>query len=94
MSSPAAGWSVSLVLVIVTRHGSLQSLRQLLRGQIGGLAGNVAIARHVPVAIVLDVASDHLVQRGEGGDVGVGLGVYHRDLQYLLLLVVVILPAL
>ena len=83
--SPAATRSVSLLLVVVTRHGSLQSLRQLLRGQVVRLAGDVAIAGHVAVAVILDVAADDLVEWREGGDVGVRFGVYYRDLQSLLL---------
>ena len=44
------------------------------------LAGNVAVTRHVAVTVVLDVAVDHLVQGPECGDVGVGVLVYHQDL--------------
>ena len=45
------------------------------------LAGDVAVAGHVAVARVHDVAVDLLVQRCEGGNVGVWLAVDHGHLQ-------------
>ena len=47
------------------------------------LAGDVAVAGHVSVARVHDVAVDLLVQRGEGRNVGVWLAVDHGHLQVL-----------
>ena len=62
-------------------HGPLHPLRQLLCRQVVGLAGDVAVAGHVAVTVVLDVAADLLVQRREGRDVGVRPLVDHGDLQ-------------
>ena len=47
------------------------------------LAWDVAVAGHVAVARVHDVAVDLLVQRCEGGNVGVWLAVDHGHLQVL-----------
>ena len=44
------------------------------------LAGHVSVAGDVAVAVVADVAARLLVQRPEGGDVGVRHRVQHVDL--------------
>ena len=44
------------------------------------LAGHISVAGDVAVAVVADVAARLLVQRPEGGDVGVRHRVQHVDL--------------
>ena len=68
----------------MTRHGSLYPLPLPLAVQVVRLTGDVAVARHVAVPVVLHVAADLLVQGGEGGDIWVGLGVDNSDLEQVL----------
>ena len=65
----------------MTWHGPLHPLCQQVWAEVCGLAGDVAVAGHVAVTVVLDVAADLLVQRREGRDVGVRPLVDHGDLQ-------------
>ena len=66
-----------VTFVVVTRHGPVYPLSQEVWTEVSWLAGDVAIAGHVAVTIVLDITVDHLVQGTKCGDVGVGLLVYH-----------------
>lgn len=65
----------------MARHGPLYPLRQQVRPEMLRLAGNVSIAGHVAIAIVLYIAVDHLIQRPEGGNVGVWLGINDSHLR-------------
>ena len=62
-------------------HGSLYPLLVELGGEVPDLAGHVAVAGDVAVAVVADVAVDPLVQRPEGRDVRIWLLVNHGHLE-------------
>ena len=95
--SPASSRTVSLALVVMTRHCAIHPLLQLLIGEVhrlianmimiahcnvilSYLTGDIAVAGHVAIAIVLDVAVNKLTQRSEGGHIGVWLPINHRNL--------------
>ena len=62
-------------------HGPVYPVLQVVLGQVRGLAGDKAIAGHVAITIVHDVAVHLLVKGAERGDVWIWRHIYVVDLK-------------